>query len=403
MPPAGARYFIIMGGRSRGGSYVASQYALAKLNAPDYFRCAVMRFVLDDVRDSIFQEIIDRADEQGIKENLTIREHLLTIGYGANKIIGKGFKKSSGEQKSKLKSLANFNSIIIEEADEVSEDDFMQLDDTIRTTKSDIMIILVLNSPHKNHWIIKRWFNLVPSGVEGYYRAELKSTCADTVYMFSTLEDNIANVSKTTIANFENYKKTRPDHYWNMIKGLVSEGARGRIFKTWKPIPDKDYEELPYAPFNGLDFGFTNDPTALIEIKEHNDKVYLRELIYETGLTNPLISRKMTDLGVKKETEIYGDSAEPKSIEEIRTDGWNVLPSTKGADSVNAGIDMLMGKEVYYTESSVNIAREVQDYVWALDRNKEPTNNPVDKNNHAMDAVRGAIFTRARKEFVGFV
>jgi phage terminase large subunit len=187
-----------------------------------------------------------------------------------------------------------------------------------------------------------------------------------------------------------------------MIEGLVSEGARGRIFKNWKVISDEEYEKLEYPVFNGLDFGFSNDPTALIEIKEHNNKIYLRELIYETGLTNQRISARMKREGVSKNTIIYGDAAEPKSIEEIKLEGWNIESSVKGQDSVKAGIDMLLDKEVYYTESSVNIANEVQEYIWLLNREKEPTNEPIDQFNHAMDAVRGAIFTKSKQPFIGF-
>jgi len=399
-----ARYFILMGGRSAGRSTVASQYALAKLVAPDYFRCAIMRLVLGDIRNSIYQDIADRIEEQELEEQIKTTENPLSIEYGQNKINGIGFRKSSGDQKSKLKSLANYNCVIIEEADEVSEEDFMQLDDSLRTLKSDIKIILLLNPPQKNHWIIKRWFNLEDSGIKGFYIPKLKSNIDDTVFIHSTFRDNIKNISPSTIRNFENYKEIKPDHYYNMIEGLVSEGARGRIFKNWKVISDEAYEAMPYSPYNGLDFGFTNDPTALIEIKEHNNKIFLKELIYETGLVNrdpenkvPSISQKMKEKGVKKETPTYADSAEPKSIAELKLDGWNIKPAEKGPDSVRARLDYLLGKEVYYTESSINIALEVQEYRWALDRNKEPTNQPVDEFNHAMDGTGYGVFTHNKK------
>lgn len=393
------RYYVMMGGRAGGRSTIAAQYALAKLLAPDYFRCAIMRFVLGDVRNSIYQEIIDRAGEQEREWELNIREHILTIEYGENKIVGLGFRKSSSDQKSKLKSLANYNCIIVEEADEVREEDFIQLDDSLRTTKSDIVVILLLNPPSKRHWIIKRWFNLVSSGVEGFYRAELKGEHKeDTIFIHSTYHDNIVNLDEGAIAGYERYKTTRPEHYWNMIRGLVSEGTRGRIFKDWKIIPDKEFEALPYSSYYGLDFGFTNHPTALVEIKEHNENVYLRELIYETGLTNQLIARKFANLGIKKSAEIYADSAEPKSIVELQEAGYNVIGAEKGADSVNAGIDLLLSKKVSYTESSNNMAMESQEYKWALDKNKEPINEPIDDFNHLHDAVRYGVFTKSRNK-----
>jgi phage terminase large subunit len=397
------RYFILIGGRSAGRSFVASQFANANLMAPEYFRCAIMRYVLTDIRNSIFQEILDRADENETINELDIKEHGLTITYQENKINGIGFKKSSGDQKSKLKSLASYNCVIIEEADEVHEEDFMQLDDSLRTIKSNIKVIMMLNPPSKNHWIIKRFFNLDPSEHDGYYKLSLKPEVAhNTVFIHSTYKDNEKNISHSTKSNFEQYKATRPDHYYNMIEGLVSEGARGRIFTNWQRISDEEYEQLPYPVSYGLDFGFTNDPTALTEIKTHNNKVYCRELIYRAGLTNQDISREMERLGVNKEAEIIADSAEPKSIEELGRLGWIVIPATKGADSVRAGIDILLGKEVYYTHSSKNIDTEVQEYKWALDRNKEPTNAPIDEQNHSIDSLRYNIFTKNNTGFVGF-
>ena len=169
------RYIILMGGRGAGRSTVASQFANAKLIAPEYFRCAIMRYILGDIRNSIYREIIDRADENEVKDKLEINESSMSIKYGANSINAVGFKKSSGDQKSKLKSLANYNYVIIEEADEIPEEDFTQLDDSLRTIKGNITIILLLNPPPKSHWIVNRWFNLVPSHIKDFYIPELKS------------------------------------------------------------------------------------------------------------------------------------------------------------------------------------------------------------------------------------
>jgi phage terminase large subunit len=395
------RYYHLMGGRSAGRSYVASQFALANLRSSGYFRCAIMRYIRSDIRNSIFQEIVDRIEERDI-DDVTIKQNLV-FEHEENSIVGIGFKKSSNDQKSKLKSLANFNCIIIEEADEISEEDFMQLDDSLRTLKSDIKIILLYNPPAKQHWLIRRFFNLDQADVEGYYIPTLKPEHRnDTVFIHTTYKDNLSKINKSTRKNFERYKQQRPDHYYNMIEGLVSEGARGRIYTKWERISDAEYDALPYPVSYGLDFGFSNDPTSFNEIKTHNNKVYVKELIYRTGLTNDDISKEFKRLGVQTYSEIIADSAEPKSIEELRRLGWNVIATDKGADSIRAGIDLLLSKEVYYTESSESIDNEVQEYKWALDRNKEPTNDPIDDFNHAMDAIRYNIFTRSKAGIVGF-
>lgn len=412
-PPRQIRYIINMGGRSAGRSYAVSQMVLAKLVAPEYFRCAIMRFVLNDVRNSIFQEVLDRIEEdEEAKNDVQVREHLLTFLHGQNKVVGLGFRKSSSDQRSKLKSLASFNVIVIEEGDEVAEDDFQQLDDSIRTMKGDILIIINLNPPHKNHWIIKRWFNLEQAKdeqgnpIEGFYIPKLKeSETHNAIFIHTDYLGNIVNISQSTRLNFENYRLKNPDHYWGMIRGFVSEGKKGRIFKTWTKVSAQEFEALPYSSYYGLDFGFTNSPAALVEIKEHNDNVWFREIIYRTGLINKALSTEMENKGVSKDAIIYADSAEPKSIAELESYGWNIVPTIKGQDSVTTGVHFLLGKNVAYTEDSENVKVEEQEYSWALDRNKEPLNVPIDDFNHAIDAVRGAVHTKfiQGEEYIGFV
>lgn len=392
-----ARYVILLGGRSAGRSFVASQYALAKLVAPEYFRSAIMRFVLGDIRNSIYREIKDRAEEQDVLEALHIQDQAMNISYGHNSINAAAFRKSSGDQKSKLKSLASYNCVIVEEADEVAQEDFQQLDDSLRTIKSDITIFLLLNAPDKNHWIVKRWFNLIDSGIEGFFMPQLRSDQTDTLFIHTTYRDNIVNLNESTLRNFRNYEKTNPDHYYSMIEGLVSEGARGRIFKGWKPITDAKFDDLPYPSFYGLDFGYTNDPAALVEIKQHNNKVWVRELIYETGMLNVHLSNRMEQLEIDKSKPIYADSAEPKSIDELDGYAWYILPTEKGADSRRARVNYMVPMEVSYTENSTNLAQEAQTYSWALDKHKEPTNEPQDGDDHCMDALTSAVWTARDK------
>ncbi|QDP67645.1 MAG: putative terminase large subunit [Prokaryotic dsDNA virus sp.] len=401
-----------MGGRSAGRSTAGSQLIKTKLfNDKEYFRCAMMRYIYGDIKNSIFQDTLDRIEEDGDDDRLGYEQTGQPIGftYKKNKVVGIGFKKSSGDQKSKLKSLASYNTIVVEEADEIAEEDFMQLDDSIRTVKGDIMVVLLLNPPERDHWIVRRWFNLIDvPGVEGFYKPVLKDEHRhNTIAINTSYLDNIANIAPSSIANFESYKDSKPDYYWNMIKGYISDGARGRIYKNWKPITYAEFKELPYPPIYGLDFGFSNDPAALVELKMHNNKVWAHELIYETGLHNVgavpnTLSKRFEDLGMSGADLMYGDSAELKSIEELCADGWYVEPAVKGPGSVSAGIDLLQGLEVYYTEESPNIARESREYKWRLDRNKLPTGNPEDGNDHCMDAIRYGVYSHRQSTFVGF-
>lgn len=163
------------------------------------------------------------------------------------------------------------------------------------------------------------------------------------------------------------------------------------VYPNWgecQSFPDCD------TVFYGLDFGFSNDPTAIVKIGKVGNRLYLQEMCYETGLTNPDIAKRITDLGIKG--AVYCDSAEAKSITELTRLGVFALPATKGPGSVNAGIDKLKTFEVYYTSSSPNIKKEVKKYQWIM-QGSVATNEPIDAYNHLMDAIRYAVFTKYTK------
>ena len=377
------RYFILMGGRGAGRSTVASQYANAKLASSEYFRCAIMRYILGDIRNSIYREILDRADENGIRDSLDVNDSVMHIQYGHNTINAVGFKRSSGEQKAKLKSLANYNTVIIEEADEIPEQDFMQLDDSLRTLKGGITIILLLNCPPKSHWIIQRWFNLKDSGVKDFYIPELKPEIKDTVFIRTSYKDNEKNLDLQSIANYEGYQKSKPDHYYNMIVGLVPEVTRGKVFSDWQVI-DKVPHEARLISY-GLDFGYSNDPAAIVAIYYLNGGYVVHELCYTKGLSN----KQLADIILANPAApVIADSSEPKSIDEMLLYGITILPATKGKGSIIQGIEFVKAQRISVTRRSVNIIKEFENYAWMEDKNGDSINEPKDLWNHTMDAIR---------------
>lgn len=384
------RYVHLWGGRGRGGSFTATQYALQLITSRDYFRGYFMREIFNDIRDSLWRDFKDRIEEnETINENdFSFNDSQMTVTYmpTGNTITAKGFKKSSSNRTAKLKSLAGATHVFVEEAEENDEESFRQLDDSLRTTKSQIQIVMVFNPPSKNHWIMKRWYNLTPSGQEGYYKATLRSDANNVLSIHSTYRDNVANLNETFVSNLINYQTNDPDYYYTMVDGLVTEGVKGRIFRNFKvgAMPNN------YAKEYGLDFGW-NDPVALVEIETHNNRVYARQMIYESGLTNRDLSERMEKLGIRKTSLITADAAEPKSIEELRHYGWNVRPAIKGQDSIISGIKKLQSMEVTITEDSRDFWREVEGYAWRLDQFKNPTNEPIDSNNHLIDALRYAM------------
>lgn len=399
-----ARYIHIHGGRSRGGSHSATAYFLHLITQPEYFRGYFLREVFADIRGSLWQDFKDRVEEcQDVDESeFHFNENSMTVVYlpTGNTISSKGFKKSSGKSTAKLKSIAGATHVLVEESDEVDELDFNQLDVSLRTTKSEkIQVIMVFNPPNKDHWIIKRWYNLIAftpeeiaedENLKEYYKYTPKgdpSLCS----IYSTYKDNLKNVNETTVATLEKFKDTNPDYYYTMVRGYVSEGMRGVIFRNWKPISWSEYNALPYPEFYGLDFGYSEDPVAMPGIKHHNGKLYIREVIYKKELTNPQLIKEFEINNISRSSRITADSAEPKSIAELQKAKYNVKPAKKGPDSVTYGIKKIKEMEVYYVETSTNLIYEKNNYKWALDSNKVPTDSPEDKNNHLMDGIRYGI------------
>ena len=168
---------------------------------------------------------------------------------------------------------------------------------------------------------------------------------------------------------------------WRVYGLGLTGNLDGIVFDNWSII--SNIPEGARLIGIGLDFGYTNDPTAAIEVYKYNDKRILNEIVYRTGMLN----KDIADV-LPKNTYVYADSAEPKSIEEIRRTGVNILPVKKGADSIVFGIQTMQTQEYLITSRSKNTINEFQKYIWAKDKRGDTLNKPIDKFNHAIDAIR---------------
>ena len=388
-----ARHLHFWGGRGRGGSYTATQYFLHLITQPAYFRGYIMREILGDIRESLWLDIKDRIEEAEIIDLFQLDESKMMATYipTGNTIVSKGFKKASKKQTAKLKSLAGATHVLVEEMEEISEADFKQLDDTLRTTKTeDIQLIGIFNPPPKGHWIWKKWYSLVEADVPGYFRAVPKKIDS-LLSIFSTYRDNIENLNASFVNNLNQYLKDDPEYYYQMVEGLISEGVRGRIFRDWKVVPC-----MPgiWPKFYGLDWGFSGDPLALVECENHNRSLWVEQKIYKRGLTNDDLHEELIRLGIPKRAPIIADSAQPKDIEDMKRKGWNFIPCQK--ESVKSSVKYLKQYEVHVVESSTDIWEEYENYAYALDQFKNPTEEPIDAFNHAIDSIRYSL-DRLRK------
>lgn len=186
---------------------------------------------------------------------------------------------------------------------------------------------------------------------------------------------------------------------WKVYARGITGRIEGLIFKKWY-ILNEDFSNKNLIGY-GIDFGFTNDPTTLLEVRIQDGELYVKELIYETGLTNQDISSKMEALGVSKSALIVADSAEPKSIEELRRLRWTIDGVKKGKDSVMFGINLLKGYAINVHASSVNIIKELEQYKWKVNKNGDSLNVPIDEYNHAIDALRYLIMHKFSKKGYG--
>ena len=174
---------------------------------------------------------------------------------------------------------------------------------------------------------------------------------------------------------------------WYRVYGLGEIGSlEGVVFNNWQQC-DKipiDAEFISY----GLDWGFTNDPTALIEVYRHDGLIYVNELLYQTQLTNSSIIAHLKQIGVNTQQCIVADSAEPKSIQDLTNAGFYVEAARKGPDSIKASIDRLQQYDIRITKNSLNLIKELRQYKWAKDREGKSLNAPEDVMNHAIDCLR---------------
>jgi len=209
---------------------------------------------------------------------------------------------------------------------------------------------------------------------------------SDTDFVVLTYKDNEA-LDKSIVKEIEKAKeKAKTSAYWEnwwRVYGLGEVGSvQGTIFANWQQIDTIPNDARLLGI--GLDFGYSVDPTACIGIYKYNDSFILHELIYQKELSN----KNIFDLIKSEPTMVICDSAEPKSIAELQSYGLKCMGALKGKDSILHGIQLIQQQNLLVTKHSTNLIKELRSYVWATDRDNKPTGNPIEINNHLMDAMR---------------
>lgn len=367
-------YFIISGGRAGGKSTNIAAYFLLCLLGEEYFRGVISRYSQKSIKNSIYRDILDLAKSWGV-------DHLLNISgdevrYRGNMIITHAMRLADGTMVSKGKGLARVSHLLIDEATECDdEQEYIKLIDSFREKGSERKIFVLFNPTSRLHWIYKRWFiNDQPN----------PKWLHDHVFIHTTYLDNYDNLDYTKIQEWERMKSIDPEYYSHHIMGKWRDAMEGKIFEDWSfdYYPDPEAETL-----YGIDFGFSQDPTTCIEVKKKGKSIWIRELLYQTGLTNEDIYNVLHKIGLDERSQIFADSSEPKSVEELRRLGFNrVKGAKKGPGSILNGIKKIKEHNVYVDPTSKNLVEEYESYTWKLDKDI-----PNDRNNHLMDALRYAL------------
>ena len=375
------RYRIVKGSRaSKKSKTTALWYIVNMMKYPDA-NLLVVRKSYRTLKQSCFTELNWAIQRLGVARFWEARESELGLTYipTGQKIYFRGL-----DDPLKVTSIAVKRGCLcwlwIEEAYEImKEADFDMLDETIRGQVPEGLfkqVTLTFNPWNEKHWIKKRFFD--------------KPEDPDIL----TLTTNyLCNewLDKADEKVFESMKKNNPRRY--QVAGLGGWGiVDGLVYENWKE-QEFTLETVRHCKTAfGLDFGYTNDPSAFVALflDLKNKKLYVYDEMYEKGLSNRKISENITEMGYRKE-RITADSAEPKSIDELNTLGLKVTGAKKGRDSINNGIQWIQELEIIIHPRCVNFLTEISNYTWGTDKFGTKLNTPIDDFNHLMDAMRYAL------------
>jgi len=363
------RFNVYYGGAGSGKSHFVAQKILLKI-LQSKRKLLVVRKVGNTLKDSVWAMFLKLLYQMpAVIRSINKSEYTIELINGSI-ILFKGL-----DDPEKIKSIEGITDIVVEEASELTEDDFDQLNLRLRANCGMLQIYLMFNPVSKANWVYKRFFE--------------NGTPEDTVIIHTTYKDN-PYLPQEYINSLLRLERTNPAYFKIYVLGAFATLDK-LVFpvKRVKLISSEEIEGLPF--WIGMDFGYTNDPTAITwgYLDQINKVLYITGEYDKTGMTNDVIATTITDLGFAKE-RIVADSAEPKSIAELRRLGINrITPAVKGPDSVKNGIDRLQRYDIIIDERCVKTIEEFENYTWIKDKKTgEYINQPIDMFNHHIDSIR---------------
>lgn len=384
------RYRVVKGSRASKKSKTAALFYIKKLMEYPEANLLVIRKTYRTLKDSCFTELKWAIKRLGVDRWWDVKESPLEITYRptGQKIYFRGL-----DDPLKVTSITVDVGYLcwmwLEEAYEVMfKADFDTLDESIRGEVPDGLfkqITLTFNPWNEHHWIKKRFFDCEP---------DPDILAMTTNYMCNEWLD------EADLKVFETMKKNNPRRFavaglggWGIVDGLVYENWKEEEFSL-REIQNKYDLKSGF----GLDFGYTNDPSAAFIgfVDVDNRKIYVWDEMYQKGLSNRKIFDNLSQMGYSKD-RFTGDSAEPKSIDELKGYGMRITGATKGKDSIINGIQWIQDCEIIIHPRCVNFLTEISNYTWDKDKFGNKLNRPIDDFNHLMDAMRYGLEQYIRK------
>jgi phage terminase large subunit len=366
------RLRIFQGGTRSGKTYSLMQYVLYLMTVSKTpLTISIVRKTLPAIKRSVLRDFLHISRQLGIYWNGTHNRSDNTFLYN-----GHTLEMFSTDDAQKIRGSSR-DILWINEGNELFFEDFNQL--AMRTRN---YILIDFNPSDPIHFL--------------YDLADRN----DADLFISTYKDN-KFLPKELVDEIERIRDRDPD-YWRVYgEGQRAIFSNRQIFTTWQYIPKSEFPEFSETAL-GIDFGYSNDPCVVVEVGKVGDKLYVHEWLYRKGMTNRDLAEFLKQNNLNQKLA-YCDSAEPKSIEELRQMDVLAKPTIKGQGSINAGISLLKEFDIFISNESQNIKKEQMTYFWEELKDGTIINKPISKNDHTMDALRYCVYSRYKNRYDFFV
>jgi phage terminase large subunit len=373
---------LITGGRGSGKSFNASAF-IERLTFEVGHIILYSRYTMAAANISVIPEFHEKIEMDGTERYFSTTKTDIVNNLTKSSVLFRGIKTSSGNQTAKLKSIQGLTTFVCDEAEEwVSETDFEKIMLSIRQKGIQNRVIIIMNPSDINHFIYKKYIEHTHKLVNIDGVDVQISTYPNVLHIHTTYLDNLEHLGDEFLKEIESMKEENPKKYAHVVIGRWADIAEGVIFKKIELVDEiPDYVKKRGT---GMDFGYSNDPTAIIDCALHDNDLYLDEVCYKTHMLTGDYIPILRQLGRKTISE----SADPRLIQEIANAGILIYPVEKFQGSILAGINKMLELNIKVTKRSYNLLEEFRNYTWDKDKDGNYINQPIDKYNHGVDAAR---------------